>query len=234
MAKYDLSNVEDIIKYHFKNKDLLRTALTHSSYANENPEIKENNERMEYLGDAVLELCITEELYKRFPMAREGELTSTRAHLVNESFLANLARDISLNKFILLGRGEENQGGRERDANLCDAFEALIGAVFLDGGYERAKELVYNLFKNKWPQRCLENTKKDYKSKLQEITQKLFKERPKYILIDSFGPEHAKSYKVKVILPNDLSFEAIASSIKRAEQMAAKEAIKVFNPNLSF
>ncbi len=234
MGKINLSKFEETINYQFKDKRLLEIALTHSSYANENPDSKENNERMEYLGDAVLELCITEELYRRFPEAREGELTSTRAYLVNESFLASLAREISLNKFIFLGKGEENQGGRERDANLCDAIEALIGAVFLDGGYQQAKKLVQTLFYNKWPQHCIENPKKDYKSKLQEITQKHFKERPRYILVDSFGPEHAKSYRVRVILPNNLSFEGISSSIKRAEQMAAKEAIGLFNRELSF
>ncbi len=221
-----LLELQDIIKYHFKDRELLISALSHSSYVNENPGSLENNERLEYLGDAVLQLCITEELYKRFPEAREGELTSTRAYLVNESFLATIGREIKLNKFLLLGKGEENQGGRERDANLCDALEALIGAVFLDGGYKKAKEFIDRLYRDKWPSRCVDVMKKDYKSRLQEITQKLFKERPKYVLIDSFGPEHAKSYTVKVILPNEWSFVATSTSIKRAEQLAARKSIE--------
>ncbi len=221
-----LLELQDIIKYHFKDRVLLISALSHSSYVNENPGSLENNERLEYLGDAVLQLCITEELYKRFPEAREGELTSTRAYLVNESFLATIGREIKLNKFLLLGKGEENQGGRERDANLCDALEALIGAVFLDGGYKKAKEFIDRLYRDKWPSRCVDVMKKDYKSRLQEITQKLFKERPKYVLIDSFGPEHAKSYTVKVILPNEWSFVATSTSIKRAEQLAARKSIE--------
>ena len=231
MHKLKLDKLEKIINYKFNNKELLITALSHSSYANENPNFRQNNERLEILGDAVLELLVSEELYKRFPNAREGELTSTRAYLVNEAFLAKMAREIKLNHFLLLGKGEENQGGRERDANLCDAFEALIGAVFLDGGYEKAKILVKNLFKDKWPQSCVEKVKKDYKSKLQEITQRIFKERPKYVLIDSFGPEHAKSYTVKVILPNQWSFEATSTSIKKAEQLAAKKATNAINLN---
>ncbi len=221
-----LGEIEKIIGYKFKDKKLLITALTHSSYKNENPEIKEHNERLEFLGDAVIELCVSEELVKRFQNAREGELTSTRAYLVNEYALASVARKIRLNQFILLGKGEEAQGGRERDANLCDALEALIGAIFLDGGYLKAKKSVLSLLKDMWPSKCIERVKKDYKSHLQEITQKLYKERPKYMVIDSFGPEHAKSYKVKVILPTNESFEAIGSSIKGAEQLAAKKAIE--------
>ncbi|GAB6888617.1 ribonuclease III [Desulfothermus okinawensis JCM 13304] len=231
MRKRNLNELEKIIGYNFNNKELLITALSHSSYTNENPGTGDNNERLEFLGDAVLELSISEELYERFPDAREGELTSTRAHLVNESFLARMAREIKLNEFLLLGKGEENQGGRDRDANLCDVFEALIGAVFLDGGYEKAKTIVKDLFKHKWPDSCVEVAKKDYKSKLQEITQKTFKDRPKYVLIDSFGPEHAKSYTVKVVLPNQWSFEATSTSIKKAEQLAAKKAIKTISVN---
>lgn len=221
-----LEKFEKIIGYKFKDKKLLITALTHSSYKNENHHIEEHNERLEFLGDSVIELCVSEELLKRFQDAREGELTSTRAYLVNESSLATLARKIKLNQFILLGKGEEAQGGRERDANLCDALEALVGAIFLDGGYLKAKKFVLFLFKEMWPSKCIEKVKKDYKSHLQEITQKLYKERPKYIVLDSFGPEHAKSYRVQVILPNNESYEAVGTSIKGAEQLAAKKAIE--------
>ncbi len=228
----NICEVERLFDYIFTDKNLLIRALTHSSYANENPHSPGNNERLEFLGDAVLELCISEELYKRFPFAREGDLTSTRAALVNESFLAEIARNMGLGRFLFLGKGEEMQGGRDRDANLCDVFEAVLGAIFLDGGYEEVKRIVLRCFKGLWPKKCMEQVKKDFKSSLQEITQKRFKERPRYILVESFGPEHAKSYRVKVILPNGISFEGVGSSIKRAEQMAAQDAIESFKETL--
>ncbi len=223
-----IREVEELFGYFFRDRGLLVTALTHSSYANENPGFKENNERLEFLGDAVLELCISEELYRRFPHAREGDLTSTRAYLVNEASLASIAREMGLGRYLLLGKGEEMQGGRERDANLCDAFEAILGAIFLDGGYEEAKRVILKCFKGTWPQRCMDQTRKDFKSALQEITQRTFKERPRYVLVESFGPEHSKSYRVKVELPTGETFEGVGSSIKRAEQMAAQAAIKRF------
>ena len=213
------------IPYHFAQVKLLRAAMTHSSYANEQSEGAEHNERLEFLGDAVLELCISQELFRRFPDAREGELTAMRSRLVNQECLASLARDIGLRDAIVLGRGEEAQGGRERDSLLSDAFEALLGAVFLDGGYGAAQEAVARLFASKWPARSGKPRSKDGKSRLQEVTQQLFKDRPVYALLESAGPEHDKVFTVRLELPDKSVFVAEGSSVKRAEQTAALKAL---------
>lgn len=233
MSDQYLDELQNILGYHFNSLHILKKALTHSSYANEiDPSLK-NNERLEFLGDAVLELCISEELFSRYPKAREGGLTNVRSHLVNEQSLANLARELGLQDYLLLGKGEESQGGRERNAILCDAMESIFGAVFLDGGYAQAKNLVNRLFQTLWPTKISPSIKKDFKSHLQEITQSQFKERPRYSLQKSFGPEHAKTYTVELRLPNGEIFEAEASSVKKAEQQAAKEAINTLKNGTS-
>ena len=225
MDTVQLREIEECIGYRFKNAQLLVTALTHSSYANEINGSAENNERLEFLGDAVLELAISEELFARFPQDREGSLTSLRSQLVSEPCLADLARTIELQQALRLGKGEESQGGRERNAVLCDALESLLGAVFVDGGYQKAKEVIGRLFEDLWPERIEGPKGKDFKSRLQEETQKLFKDRPVYALKQSFGPEHAKTYLVLLTLPDGVTFEAAASSVKKAEQKAAKKAL---------
>ena len=216
------------IPYHFTQVKLLRAAMTHSSHANEQSEGAEHNERLEFLGDAVLELCISEELYRRFPDAREGELTAMRSRLVNQESLASLARGIGLREAIVLGKGEEAQGGRDRDSLLSDALEALLGAVFLDGGYAAAAQVVKGLFSPKWPTRSGKPKSKDGKSRLQEVTQQLFKERPSYTLLESAGPEHDKVFTVRLELPDKTVFTAEGSSVKRAEQTAALKALAYF------
>jgi ribonuclease-3 len=221
-----LRKVERAVGHEFSDRELLRTALTHSSYANEWDSSLPHNERLEFLGDAVLELSVSHELFQRYPHAREGDLTRLRARLVSEPSLAELARDIALQQHILLGKGEESQGGRDRDAILCDCLEAVLGAVFLDAGFERAREVILALFINKWPACIQKPRKKDYKSRLQEITQKMFKARPTYTLQDSYGPEHAKIYRVKLELPDGTTFEAEDSSVKKAEQQAARFALQ--------
>lgn len=213
------------IPYHFVQVKLLRAAMTHSSYANEQSDGSEHNERLEFLGDAVLELCISEELFRRFPDTREGELTAMRSRLVNQDCLASLARSIGLHEAIELGRGEETQGGRERDSLLSDAFEALLGAIFLDGGYRAAQQTVGRLFASQWPSGGGKPKNKDGKSRLQEATQQLFKERPAYMLLESAGPEHDKKFTVRLELPDKTVFIAEGSSVKRAEQTAALQAL---------
>ena len=220
-----LEAMQDKLGYRFAEPELLKTALTHSSYANESDSDLEHNERLEFLGDAVLELCISEELYNRYPDVREGDLTSLRAKLVSEPTLADIARQILLQEFIFLGKGEEAQGGRERDAVLSDALESLFGAVFLDGGFQHSRRVILPLYRDLWPASIQGRRRKDFKSRLQEATQQLFKDRPKYSLIDSSGPEHAKTYHVRLTLPDGRTIEASASSLKKAEQMAAQEAL---------
>lgn len=213
------------IPYRFGQVKLLHAAMTHSSYANEQSEAVEHNERLEFLGDAVLELCISAELYRRFPDTREGELTAMRSRLVNQETLAALAKKIGLDRNIILGKGEESQGGRERSSLLSDAFEALLGAIYLDGGFEAAQKTVQEFFSAYWPERSGKAKTKDGKSRLQEVTQQLFKERPVYALAGSAGPEHDKVFTVRLDLPDGMYFVAEGSSVKRAEQKAAMMAL---------
>ena len=220
--------LQTAIPYHFGQVKLLDAALTHSSHANERQEGIEHNERLEFLGDAVLELCVSEELYRRFPDTREGDLTAMRSRLVNQESLASLAKKIGLEKNIVLGKGEEAQGGRERDSLLSDAFEAVMGAIFLDGGYGAVRETVRGLFAGQWPAGGGKVKSKDDKSRLQEVTQQLFKERPLYSLVGSSGPEHDKVFTVRLELPDKTVFTATGPSVKKAEQTAAHAALRHF------
>lgn len=223
MDSLDILQTE--LNYFFRDRELLARALTHSSFANEHG--LEHNERLEFLGDAVLELCISRLLYFEFSEASEGHLTKLRAGLVSEPSLARVARYLSLGRHIFLGRGEESQGGRDRDSVLSDVLEAVLGAVYLDSGYEAAQKCISRIFREFIPD-SLENIPscKDYKSRLQEATQSLFKARPVYTLLESTGPEHEKIYRVQVCLPNGLAVEASDSSVKKAEQKAAGRAIR--------
>ncbi|WP_027721063.1 ribonuclease III [Maridesulfovibrio zosterae] len=221
----DFSRLQQCIHYRFSQVKHLATALTHSSWANEQQDPVEDNERLEFLGDAVLELCVTEELFKMFGEAHEGQLTKIRSKLVKEKSLADIALELNLNDFILLGKGEETQGGRTRNSLMADAMEAVIGAVFLDGGYQEAHKFILRIFKDKWPQTFKLESSKDFKSKLQESTQSIFKERPTYVLTGTKGPEHEKIFMVELTLPDNKTFNSEGSSLKKAEQMAAEEAL---------
>lgn len=223
-------NLQNKLKYRFKDSSLLTQALTHSSFANENSLV--HNERLEFLGDAVLELCISRVLFFAFPDAPEGQLTKLRAGLVSEFSLARVSRMLSLGKYIFLGKGEEHQGGRDRDSVLSDTLEAVLGAVYLDSGYTAAQDCIQELFKPFIPKSVeVLPSCKDYKSRLQEATQSLFKARPVYSLLESIGPEHEKVYRVQVELPNGKFVEARESSVKKAEQKAAGKAIRELTRN---
>lgn len=229
-----LERLQEDIPYRFTQVKLLRSALTHSSFANEqHGGGGEHNERLEFLGDAVLELCISDALFARFPDTREGQLTAMRSRLVNQDSLAALARKIGLEKNLILGKGEEAQGGRGRNSLLSDAFEALLGAIYLDGGYEAARATVEALFADRWPGDAGAPKSKDGKSRLQEITQQLFKDRPAYALVGSEGPEHDKVFTVRLELPDTSVFIARGSSVKRAEQTAALQALAVLEEKMS-
>lgn len=221
-----LNILQEIIHYRFKQVKLLEMALTHSSHANEQGGDIEHNERLEFLGDAVLELSVSERLFAMFPGAREGHLTRMRAKLVSKPSLAEIAKELKLDSCLLLGKGEESQGGRDRDSLLSDALEAVLGAVFLDGGYANALGVVDILFAVRWPEEPEGGKSKDYKSRLQELTQKRFKERPVYSLSGSNGPEHAKIFEILLTLPDGLIITAEGPSVKRAEQKAAGLALK--------
>jgi len=224
----NLKRLQSVISHQFSQVKYLTCALTHSSHANEVDQVAEDNERLEYLGDAVLELTVSEMLYSRFPEAAEGVLTRLRAGLVSEPALAAVARDLGLDTLILLGKGEEAQGGRDRDSILSDALEAVFGAVFLDGGYEAAKQSAYAVLGERVPDLPEAPREKDPKSRLQELTQKLFKARPVYALAQSLGPEHAKTFEVELTLPDGRMVSARGPNMKKAEQKAAGKALKLF------
>jgi len=225
-----LTTVQEDIHYRFRQVKLLELALSHSSWANERGCPGESNERLEFLGDAVLELCVTQEVYQRYADADEGLLTKVRSRLVKTSTLAEVARQLNLERSLCLGRGEEAQGGRDRDGLLADALEALFGAVFLDGGFDAAKELVLRLLGPRFPDTAAAPPAKDYKSRLQEITQETHRERPQYVLAQSSGPEHSKVFAVEVVLPDGARFLAKGGSLKKAEQAAAALALATLRP----
>lgn len=222
---FNKTAVENIFAYTFTQENLLQLALTHSSWANENSS-PNHNERQEFLGDAVLELCVSWELFSRFPAAREGDMTRLRSRLVSTTALADLAREMGLEQCLLLGKGEESQGGRHRDTLLSDAVEAVLGAVFEDGGFSAAQQVVRHVFRERWPTSLECTPHKDYKTRLQEIMQYTFKDRPIYVLLATQGPEHAKEFLVRLDLPNGQHFTASGPSLKRAEQEAARKALQ--------
>ncbi len=218
-----LDELETIIGYSFKDKELLRLALTHSSYANDKKLGKlKNNERLEFLGDAVLELTTSEFLFHEYDKKPEGELTRLRASIVCEPTLAESARAFKLNDYLILGHGEENTGGRYRDSIISDALEAMIGAIYLDGGFANAKEFVSKFVLND-----IENKHLFYDSKtiLQEMVQKEYKERVDYVLVGEEGPDHDKIFTVKAVFRNVELGSGKGATKKRAEQQAAYEAI---------
>ena len=220
-----MDKLQKNIGYVFKDKKLLNLALTHSSYANELGSQAQSNERLEFLGDSVLSIIVSDYLYNHFETP-EGELTKLRASLVCEEALFDFAKQIELGEFIKLGRGEQNNGGNKRPSILSDAFEALLGAMYLDGGIEPVKELVL-----KFVVLDLKDTKritfKDYKTQLQEVIQKNPEEKIEYVLIDEQGPDHEKMFTVSIEL-NSLSIaKGVGRSKKAAEQEAAKEALKL-------
>jgi ribonuclease-3 len=229
-----LRTLQSEIHYEFKQVKLLIEALTHSSHANEHGGA--HNERLEFLGDAVLELAVSHELFRKFPEAQEGHLTRMRSTLVSEGALAQVARRIGLGSCLLLGKGEESQGGREKNSVLSDALEALLGAVHLDGGIEAAQTCVNFLYDGQWPVPPETFRPRDFKSQLQEATQRIWKARPTYALEGSHGPEHAKLYRVVVTLPDETRVEWEERSMRKAEQGAAEKALEMLKarfPDLS-
>lgn len=225
--KTDLEELQHNLGYQFKDINLLITALTHSSYINENP-LSAHNERLEFLGDAILEIHISEELYKRFPHAREGILTHFRSQIVNEKSLAQTAKQMHIPDYLRLGIGEEQQGGRTRPALIADAVEAVLGAIYLDSDFTTSKEVVLALFDKKFPNHETVTQKKSYKTLLQEFTQAHFSHTPKYELLSQEGPEHNKTFTVRYTAPEGFSVTASQSSIKKAEHEAAKRALEKY------
>lgn len=225
----DPHKLETSIKYEFKNKDLLKEALTHRSYLNENLSWKSShNERLEFLGDAVLELIVTEILFQKYPKQPEGILTTYRAALVNYVMLAEVAKEFHLEKFLLLSRGEAKDMGRARDVILANAFEALTGAIHLDGGYKNAQDFI-KLFVLPHLKEVIEKgLYKDAKSLLQEKTQAELKLTPVYKVMSEEGPDHKKVFTVGVYFGDKLSATGHGPSKQDAEVEAAKKALQTF------
>lgn len=225
-AWLELNALQERLGHEFKDPSLLVTALTHTSWANEQEEPYQHNQRLEFLGDAVLELCVSSELYSRFPDAREGALTDMRGRLVCEPALAALACKLGLDNALRLGKGEERQEGRKKASLLSDVFEAVLGAVYLDAGFNAAREMVARIYADLWPRKIKKPKEKDPKSLLQEACQKMYKQTPIYILVGSSGPEHARIFDVRVTLPDGREFLGRETSAKKAEQVAAANALQ--------
>lgn len=222
----NIEKFEEIIDYKFKNKKLIEQALSHSSYANERKRPNGSNERLEFLGDSVLSIVVSDYLYKHLTSVAEGELTKLRASLVCEKSLHVFAQQINLGDYLLLGKGEENTGGRERPSILADAFEAVIAAIYLDGGMEAASRHILR-FMPKDLEHCKKPVFSDFKTVLQEVVQKNPEEKVEYVLIGEEGPDHNKRFVVEVCLNSQVIGKGTGRSKKAAEQLAAKEALEL-------
>jgi ribonuclease III len=214
--------LEEEIDYRFKNETHLINALTHKSYSHENKENIEHNERMEFLGDAILDLVITEHLYESLSEKREGELSRIRAAMVNETTLAAIARKINLGEFILLGKGEVKTGGRDKNSILSDTIEAVIAAVYLDGGIDAAKKVISKFVLSHVKEFELVERRFDFKTRLQEFSQKQWRKIPQYEVASEDGPDHAKVFRVNVKVGDKIFEGALGKSKKDAEQNAAR------------
>ena len=219
-----MKDLQKNLNYTFKNEKLLSNALTHSSYANEMRSGITSNERLEFLGDSVLSVIVSDYIFKKFPNQPEGELTKLRASLVCEKSLCGFSRELNIGKHLLLGKGEDKGGGRERDSILADAFEAVLAAVYLDGGIEEARKIVMH-FVLKELKHTDDEVFKDYKTALQEIIQRNPEESVTYILKSESGPDHDKLFEVEVHLNSNVIGIGSGKSKKAAEQMAAKQAL---------
>ena len=220
-----LSELESKIGFVFRNKDLLLTALTHRSYLNENPNWRlDHNERLEFLGDAVLELVVTEYLYKNYPNP-EGEMTNWRAALVNAVILSKITGEFDLNDYILLSRGEAKDTGRARQYILANAIEALIGAMYLDQGYEPCEKFIGKFILKELPTIIEKRLYRDAKSLFQEMAQDKVGITPTYEVLKEWGPDHAQNLEVGVFLEKEKSGTGQGPSKQEAQQIAAEDAL---------
>lgn len=221
-----LSEVEKKLGYTFKNKDLLRQAFTHRSFHNEHrDEVFNHNERLEFLGDSVLGLMISDYLYAQLPQQTEGELSRLRAHLVESSYCMKFLTKLDIAPFILLGKGERMNEGKGRETILADLFEALIGAIYLDGGIQEVKKMFWMHFE-KDIQAFLDNPTRNWKAELQDYSQKKYQKPPIYKVLNELGPDHSKKFIVAACLQDQETGIGEGSSKKEAEQLAAQNALE--------
>jgi ribonuclease III len=220
-----LSALQDEISYRFHDPDLLNEALTHRSYAHERTGgTPRDNERLEFLGDSVLNVIISHLIMERFPHYHEGELTRLRASLVNEKSLARISKSLGINQCLLLGKGESLRGGREKSSVISDAYEAIVGAIYLDGGFEKAFGVVERQFSPFLDEGLIDNG--DFKTTVQQICQSRFGRLPRYRLSEVTGPEHNKTFGAEIFIDGQSYGYGVGKNKKEAQQNAAKEALK--------
>ncbi len=227
----EVASLQNTLGYVFTDPKLINKALTHKSYVNERNEPLKHNERLEFLGDSVLDILVSDYLVDKYSDYAEGTLSKIRAAVVNESCLADLARQLDLGKYLLLGKGENLSGGREKSSILANAFEAVAGALFKDGGLESTSRVFLPLLVDQISKFADSWSFRDYKSDLQEFTQNKLVCTPFYKVINELGPDHAKEFEVVVMVKNKIMGNGFGKSKKEAEQAAAKIAIESFmNP----
>jgi ribonuclease-3 len=220
-----LAELEKELYYKFSDITYLETALTHRSYVNENPQLAiTDNERYEFLGDSVLGLCVSDLLIKKYTNFAEGTLSKIRAAIVNEKPLAKLASRLGVGSLLLLGKGEEISGGRSKDSLLANGFEAVIAAIYLDSGFSETKSILKKLMGSLLDDDSRHFQHFDYKTALQEFCQKAYKTAPVYRIIDSCGPDHAKTFAVEVMIEGGITHSGSGKSKKEAEKQAAQKA----------
>ncbi len=210
------AELQRALRYEFRDLALLRQALTHRSYVNESERVEEDNERFEFLGDAVIDLAVSEMLMMALPEADEGALSQARASMVSEVGLARQARNLGLGEALLLGRGEEASGGRQKASVLADAFEAVVAAVHMDGGWKEARGLIHRLFEPPHP-----GEQTDAKSALQSVLQAKHRQTPRYVVVESHGPDHDRTFVAEVWLGERCLGRGSGRSKKAAERHAA-------------
>lgn len=223
----DITKLEDKLHISFRNSALLQQALVHRSYLNENPDFElRSNERLEFLGDSILSAVVAEKLYKDYPDLPEGDMTKLRSALVRGETLARIAgQQFSLENYLYLGRGEESSGGRARQSILADALEAVIGAVFMDQGFNVCRDLILRLYEGELEKAVSSSLTADFKSRFQEVAQSKYHEIPEYRVISAEGPDHAREFIVEVLIGGRVLGKGSGSSKREAEQGAARAAL---------
>ena len=218
----ELDKLEDTLGYKFKDQNLIVEALTHKSCKK-----PYNNERLEFLGDAVLDLVIGEYLYKKFPKFHEGDLSKLRASIVNEKGFQKFAQALNLGEYLFISAAEENNDGRKKSSICSNAFEAIMGAVYLDGGLEAVEKITIKILQKVYPSIDLESIFKDYKTTLQEVTQARVGVTPEYVVVKATGPDHKKEFEIMVKIDKKEYAKAKGRSKKEAQQKAAKKALEI-------
>jgi len=231
---YDIGSLQESLNVKFKNPSLLEQTLVHSSYLNEYPGAAPgSNERLEFLGDAVLGFIVAEKLYQDFPDLAEGEMTRIRSVLVQRATLTHVARDLKLGDYLFLGKGEEASGGRQKPANLSGALEAVVAAIFLDRGLAVTRKLVLRLLAEEFQEAAGRGKGVDYKSHLQELVQSKYHSSPSYRTLQATGPDHDRLFTVEVVIRDRVLGEGSGKSKKLAEAEAARNALERFKNNFT-